>query len=81
MIYMIEWLILNNIVTPDGFSIYANDERVTVYEGNDPQTGIQRWNYKEYYNGYIYEQFNVLYKLAHRVLINLKYGYEPLHGF
>ena len=34
---------LNNIETPDGFSIYANEERVTVYEGEDPQNGIQRW--------------------------------------
>ena len=71
---------LNNIVTPDGFSIYANDERVTIYEGEDPQTGIQRWTHKGDYNGYIYEQFNVLYRIIHRVLINLEYGCDVLEG-
>ena len=71
---------INNIVTPDGFSIYANDERITVYEGNDPQTGLQRWNHKGDYNSYSYIEFNVVYKLIHRVLINLEYGYHVLHG-
>ena len=71
---------LNSIITPDGFSIYANDERVTVYEGNDPQNGTQRWYYQGYYNGYIYEQFNVLYRMIHRVLINLEYNCDVLDG-
>ena len=71
---------LNNIVTPDGFSIYANEERVTVYEGEDPQNGTQRWYSKTEVNYVSYLEFNVLYKIIHRVLINLKYGYPVLHG-
>ena len=72
---------INNIVTPDGFSLYANEERVTVYEGEDPQNGLQRWYTQSEVNYISYLEFNVIYKLIHRVLINLKYGYEPLHGF
>ena len=72
---------INNIVTPDGFSLYANEERVTVYEGEDPQNGLQRWYTQSEVNYISYLEFNVIYKLIHRVLINLEYGYEPLHGF
>ena len=71
---------LNNIETPDGFSIYANDERVTIYEGEDPQNGDQRWYYQGYYNGYEYVQFNYVYRIIHRVLINLEYGCDVLDG-
>ena len=71
---------LNNIITPDGFSIYANEERVTIYEGEDPQNGTQRWYSKTEVNYVSYLEFNVLYRIIHRVLINLKYGYEPLYG-
>ena len=71
---------LNNIETPDGFSIYANDERVTIYEGEDPQTGTQRWHYQGYYNGYEYVQFNYVYRIIHRVLINLEYNCDVLDG-
>ena len=71
---------LNNIETPDGFSIYANEERVTVYEGNDPQNGIQRWYSKKEVNYISYEEFNALYKIIHRVLINLEYGHHVLEG-
>ena len=72
---------INSIVTPDGFSLYANEERVTVYEGEDPQNGLQRWYTQSEVNYISYLEFNVIYKLIHRVLINLEYGYEPLHGF
>ena len=72
---------INNIETPDGFSLYANEERVTVYEGEDPQNGTQRWYTQSEVNYISYLEFNVIYKLIHRVLINLEYGYEPLHGF
>ena len=71
---------LNNIVTPDGFSIYANEERVTVYEGNDPQNGTQQWYSKTEVNYVSYEEFNALYKIIHKVLINLEYGYHVLNG-
>ena len=71
---------LNNIVTPDGFSIYANEERVTIYEGNDPQNGIQRWYSKREVNYISYVEFNALYKIIHRVLINLEYGHHVLEG-
>ena len=71
---------LNNIATPDGFSIYANEERITVYEGNDPQNGIQRWYSKKEVNYISYEEFNALYKIIHRVLINLEYGHHVLEG-
>ena len=71
---------LNNVETPDGFSIYANEERVTVYEGEDPQNGIQRWYSKTEVNYVSYLEFNVLYRIMRRVLINLEYGYEPLYG-
>ena len=71
---------LNNIVTPDGFSIYANEERVTVFEGEDPQNGLQRWYSKTEVNYISYEEFNALYKIIHKVLINLEYGYHVLNG-
>ena len=71
---------LNNIETPDGFSIYANDEGVTIFEGEDPQNGTQRWYYQGYYNGYEYVQFNYVYRIIHRVLINLEYGCDVLEG-
>ena len=72
---------INNIITPDGFSLYANEERITVYEGENPQNGLQRWYTQSEVNYISYLEFNVIYKLIHRVLINLKYGYEPLYGF
>ena len=71
---------INSIIPPDGFSVYANEERVVVHAGIYP-SGTQRWYTQEEVNYISYLQFNVIYKLIHRVLINLEYGYEPLHGF
>ena len=71
---------INNIVTPDGFGIDANDETITVYEGDDSDSGTQRWYYQGDYNYISYLEFNVVYRIIRRVLINLEYGYEPLYG-
>ena len=69
---------INNIPTPDGFSIYANAERVVIHEGLYPG-GTQVWKTGKV-NDYEYEQFNIVYKNIHRVLINLEYGCELLDG-
>ena len=70
---------INNIETPDGFSIYANAERVVIHEGIYP-SGTQRWKGGQYINDYGYDQFNAVYKIIHRVLINLEYGCDVLDG-
>ena len=70
---------INNTVTPDGFSVYANEERIVVHKGIYP-AGTQRWYSQVEVNYISYAEFNVIYKIMHRVLINLKYGYEPLYG-
>ena len=69
---------INEIIPPDGFSIYANDEKVAIHEGIYPG-GIQRWPWGTV-NDYTYEEWNFIYRVIHRVLINLKYGYEPNTG-
>ena len=70
---------LNNIIAPDGFSINADAETVRVFRGNDPKTGSQEW-YHSGFDIYTYDEWNFIYKATHRVLINLKYGYEPKTG-
>ena len=47
---------------------------------NDPQNGIQRWYSKREVNYISYVEFNALYKIIHRVLINLEYGHDVLEG-
>ena len=71
---------INNIPTPDGFGIDANDEKIRIYEGTDSDSGNQVWPWNYDYNAYSYEDFNTLYRIIHRVLINLKYGYPPNTG-
>ena len=69
---------LNSIIPPDGFSIDANDERVTIHEGIYPG-GTQKW-YHAGFNEYSYDDWNFIYRAIHRILINLEYGYEPKTG-
>ena len=63
----------DNIISPDGFSFYADDEKVVIHEGIYP-AGTQRWYEDNPQNEYTYDQFNTFYKNIHRILINLKYG-------
>ena len=70
---------INDIITPDGFSINADEERIVVHEGLYPG-GTQRWYHDIPVNIISYDDFNFIYKAIHRVLINLKYGYEPKTG-
>ena len=69
---------INEIIPPDGFSVFANAERVVIHEGIYPG-GTQRWKTGEV-DYYEYDQFNIVYKNIHRVLINLKYGCELEDG-
>ena len=70
---------INDIPTPDGFSIYANAEKVVIHEGNYPH-GTQVWPWPYPVNDYSYDEFNYVYKMIHRVLINLEYGCDILDG-
>ena len=70
---------LNSIITPDGFSINADSETVRVFTGNDPKNGSQEW-YHTGFDIYPYDEWNIIYRAVHRVLINLKYGYEANTG-
>ena len=70
---------INNIPTPDGFSIYANDERVVIHEGSYP-SGTQVWKGGKDIPYISYLEFNVNYRIILRVLINLEYGHHVLEG-
>ena len=69
----------DNIISPNGFSFYADDEQVVIHEGIYP-SGTQVWYETNYQNEYTYDQFNAFYKNIHRILINLEYGCELLDG-
>ena len=71
---------INNIPTPDGFGIDANDEKIRIYEGTDSDSGNQVWPWNDDFNAYSYEDFNKLYRMIHRILINLEYGCDILEG-
>ena len=70
---------INSTVTPNGFSVYANEERIVVHEGIYP-SGTQRWYSQVEVNYISYVEFNVIYKIMRKALINLEYGYAPLYG-
>ena len=70
---------INDIIPPDGFSVYANAERIVIHEGIYP-SGTQRWRGGDFINDYEYDQFNIIYKNIHRRLINLEYGCELEDG-